>query len=172
VTSSSDQSQAWIEAHLALTEQLVDLVSRRLLDPVEVLLDSVEGLRSVLCNRAIGWATDLLGADDQIAAQTAARLVSVLYTGDGPFDPPAGWWRTPLGQVVARRVGHPATEAVSYSVAGAMLGITRQGVHDLIRRNKLERHPDGGVTTRSVRTRLNRSGALGAHSKRSTPPRR
>jgi hypothetical protein len=35
-----------------------------------------------------------------------------------------------------------------------MLGMTRQGVHDLVSRGKLDRHPDGGVTTDSVRARL------------------
>jgi len=42
-------------------------------------------------------------------------------------------------------------------VAGAMLGVTRQGVHDLVTRGKLARHPDGGVTVDSVRARRNRS---------------
>jgi len=43
---------------------------------------------------------------------------------------------------------------VSYAVAGAMLGVTRQGVHDLVTRGKLARHPSGGVLTASVRDRL------------------
>ena len=64
------------------------------------------------------------------------------------------WWRTPLGQSLAVRVGHPTAEAVTYPVAGAMLGITRQGVHDLVTRGKLARHPTGGVLTTSVRDRL------------------
>jgi hypothetical protein len=98
----------------------------------------------------------LLGDDDQAAASTAIRLVAALYPGDTPFDPPPEWWRTPLGQVVLRRVGHPSAQAVSYSVAGAMLGVTRQGVHDLVTRGKLARHPDGGVTVDSVRARRNR----------------
>jgi hypothetical protein len=38
-----------------------------------------------------------------------------------------------------------------------MLGITRQGVHDLIRRRKLDRDPDGAVTTASIQGRLSRS---------------
>jgi hypothetical protein len=38
-----------------------------------------------------------------------------------------------------------------------MLGMTRQGVHDLVTRGKLARHPDGGVTVDSVRARLNRT---------------
>jgi hypothetical protein len=35
-----------------------------------------------------------------------------------------------------------------------MLGVTRQAVHDLIQRGKLDRHPDGGVRVSSVRSRL------------------
>jgi hypothetical protein len=98
-----------------------------------------------------------LGDDDQAAAHTAIRIVSALYPSDTPFDPPAQWWRTPLGQVVLCRAGHPSAQAVSYSAAGAMLGMTRQGVHDLVTRGKLARHPDGGVTVDSVRARLNRT---------------
>ncbi|QSB17509.1 hypothetical protein JQS43_22545 [Natronosporangium hydrolyticum] len=61
--------------------------------------------------------------------------------------------------MVAHRVGHPAAASVSYPVAGAMLGITRQGVHDLLNRGRLARHPDGGVATTSIRTRLQRRAA-------------
>jgi hypothetical protein len=97
----------------------------------------------------------MLDGDERVAVAAIARVVATLYPGDAPFDPPAEWWRTPLGQVVVRRMGHPFATTVSYSVAGAMLGITRQGVHDLVSRGKLERHPDGGVTPGSVRARLN-----------------
>ena len=145
------------EVHEALAAQLVQLVVSRLLDPLEILLEAGNELREEVVARATDWADQLLGPDDELAVHAAIRLVSVLYTSDGPFDPPAEWWRTPLGRVVARRVGHPAADAVSYSVAGAMLGITRQGVHDLIRRHKLDRHPNGGVTTASVRARLDRA---------------
>jgi hypothetical protein len=103
--------------------------------------------------RAETWASVMLGDDDQAAVLMIVRVISSLYPGDEPFAPPAEWWRTPLGQVVVRRIGHPSAQAVSYSVAGAMLGITRQGVHDLVARGKLERHPEGGVTVESVRAR-------------------
>lgn len=106
----------------------------------------------------------LLGDDEQAAAHTAIRIVAALYPGDAPFDPPPPWWRTPLGQVVIRRVGHPSVQAVSYSVAGAMLGVTRQGVHDLATRGKLARHRDGGVTVDSVRARLNRTTTIDRHA--------
>lgn len=139
-----------------LIDQLVRVVDIRLLDPLEILLagdEVVEAARALVRLRARTWASVMLGPDDQAAAQLTARVISSLYPGDVPFEPPAEWWRTPLGQVALRRLGHPSARAVSYAVAGAMLGITRQGVHDLITRRKLERHPEGGVTVESVRAR-------------------
>ena len=141
---------------MQLIDQLVRLVDVRLLDPLEILLEDGEvagSVRTLVRLRAKNWASAMLGADDQAGAAMIARVISCLYPGDRPFEPPAEWWRTPLGQVTLRRVGHPSARAVSYSVAGAMLGITRQGVHDLVTRHKLERHPDGGVTVESVRAR-------------------
>ena len=141
----------------ALIEQIVRLLDIRLLDPLEVLLegdDAVEALRRLVRVRAGQWATLLLDGDDTTAMRAAVRLIATLYPGDSAFDPPVEWWRTPLGGVVARRVGHPAAESVSYATAGAMLGITRQGVHDLVKRGRLPRHPDGGVPSAAVRDRL------------------
>jgi hypothetical protein len=139
--------------------RLIRIIDVRLLDPLEILLDgddAVESVRRTVRTRAETWATRMLDGDDRTAAHTIIRVISTLYPGDTPFDPPAAWWRTPLGQVVVGRVGHPTARAVSYSLAGAMLGITRQGVHDLVTRGKLDRHPEGGVTPESVRARLNR----------------
>jgi hypothetical protein len=143
--------------HVELRDDLVRLVTTRLLDPLDLLLPVDNGmahLRERVRQDAEMWAAQLLGADDALARQVATRLVAVLYPGDRPFDPPESWWATPLGRVAAWRVGHPARDRVSFAVAGAMLGITRQGVHDLVSRDKLRRHPDGGVTADSVRTRL------------------
>ncbi|HEX6354785.1 hypothetical protein [Actinophytocola sp.] len=146
--------------HVELRDDLVRLVTSRLLDPLEILLPDtgIDRLRERVRQDAEMWAAQLLGADDALARQVAVRLIAVLYPGDTPFDPPERWWATPLGRITARRVGHPAREHVSFSVAGAMLGITRQGVHDLVSRDKLRRHPDGGVAVASVRARL---GTLG-----------
>ena len=141
----------------ALVEQIVRLMDVRLLDPLEVLLegdDAVEALRRLVRLRARRWAGTMRDGDDTDAVLAAARLIATLYPGDRPFDPPVEWWATPLGQVVAHRVGHPSAPAVSYATAGAMLGITRQGVHDLVRRGRLPRHPDGGVPSSAVRDRL------------------
>lgn len=149
-------------AGVDLVEQIVRLLDVRLLDPLEVLLegdDSVDALRGLMRRRARGWADTLRHGDDVAATMTAARLIATLYSGDRysgdrAFDPPADWWATPLGQVVAARSGHPWAESVSYATAGAMLGITRQGVHDLVRRGRLPRHPDGGVPSAAIRDRL------------------
>jgi hypothetical protein len=141
----------------ALVEQIVRLLDIRLLDPLEILLegdDTVAALRGLTRLRARQWAAQMLDGDDVVAVRTAIRLIATLYPDDRAFDPPVDWWRTPLGAVVARRVGHPAAPSVSYATAGAMLGITRQGVHDLVRRGRLPRHPDGGVPSAAVRDRL------------------
>ncbi len=156
-----------------LVEQIVRLLDIRLLDPLELLLDGddvVAALRSLVRIRAGRWAAEMLDGDDVAAVGRAARLISTLYPGDRAFDPPADWWRTPLGQTMARRVGHPAAESVSYATAGAMLGISRQGVHDLVRRGRLPRHPDGGVPSAAVRDRLRASPSPGTETDASDHP--
>jgi hypothetical protein len=151
----------------ALAAQLCTLVDNRLLDPLEILLASdLMQLRTLVVEQSDTWAALLLGENKVLAVRTAIRLVSALYPSDGPFNPPAQWWQTPLGRIVAQRVGHPGAETVSYAVAGAMLGVTRQGVHDLVRRGKLTRHQDGGVTTASVRDRLNNRAAASVRDHR------
>ncbi|PRY38987.1 hypothetical protein [Umezawaea tangerina] len=140
------------DAHSALVEQLVAVVRQRLLDPLEILLGVDQPADRVLA-AAEDWGAQLLGEDQAAAVMCAARLIAALYPGDR-FEPPVDWWGTPLGRVVARRAGYPGVDHVSYSVAGAMLGITRQGVHDLVTRGKLDRHVDGGVTTESIGHRM------------------
>ncbi|MEV4719952.1 hypothetical protein AB0J94_22355 [Micromonospora noduli] len=147
--------------HEELTEHLIRMIDIRLLDPLEILLDghdAIDPLRAVIRERTRSWATTIVSGDDRAAVSVIMRAISTLYPGDGPFDPPIDWWRSPFGQAVARRVGHPTAESVSYAVAGAMLGITRQGVHDLVSRDKLARHPEGGVRSASVRDRLLKEG--------------
>ncbi len=113
-----------------LTGQVLGLMESRLLDPLEILLDSdLCGMRSVAAGRAGALAEDLLGEDDQVAAMTAIRLVAALYPGDGPFDPPASWWLTPLGRITARRAGR----------SGRRGGVVRGG------RGDAGRDPAGGA---------------------------
>ncbi|MGH8793354.1 MAG: hypothetical protein ACRDXX_11990 [Stackebrandtia sp.] len=149
--------QAQSSAHAELAEELTRLTTGRLLDPLEILLESdraVDPLRRQVEADARRWASVLLGEDDAAAAGMAVRIMAALYPGDTPFEPSPQWWRTPLGRVTARRAGHPSRRHVSFSVAGAMLGITRQGVGDLVNRGKLTRHPYGGETLASIRQRL------------------
>ncbi|MDP9848631.1 hypothetical protein [Streptosporangium lutulentum] len=159
--------EPWPDERRALAEDLRRIVGSRVLDPLDILLGAddpfgaseSERLRERLEARSRAWADVLFGQDDQKAAYLAIRLVSALYPSDAPFDPPVGWWSTPLGRAVARRAGHPSASAVPVSVAAAMLGITRQGVHDLLRRRKLDRAAsDGGVTTSSIHARLSSRG--------------
>ncbi len=145
--------------HTALVRQLEQELERRLLAPLSLLFDegaaagSVEAMRRQAAADVQMWAAQLLGPDEDLAVTVAHRLLAALYPEGFAVSP--AWWGTPLGQVVARRLGHPHAASVSRTVAGAMLGITRQAVQDLINRGKLARHPDGGVSVASVRERLN-----------------
>ena len=147
-------------ARKALAHDLGRVIESRLLDPLDILFGTGELLRKRVREETYAWAAMLLGGDDKAAAYTAGRLITALFPGDGPFDPPAEWWATPFGRAVALRVGHPTARAVPVSVAAAMLGITRQGVHDLLNRGKLSRHADGGVTVASIRARLTARSAV------------
>ena len=138
-----------------LADQIAMLIRSRLLDPVEILFGDAGDLPARADDLARELAKTIEGDDEQAAVYAIARLIGALYPSDGPFDPPIQWWRTPLGRATAKRMGHPAARAVSYSVAGAMLGVTKQGVFDLVQRGKLTKDADGGVTTDSVKARLN-----------------
>jgi hypothetical protein len=97
---------------------------------------------------APGWAASLLGDNDRLAAQTVIDLVCVLLPGS--TGPDTGWRRTPLGQAAPRSTGYPAGETVSYSVAGAMLGCSKQYIGKLVEAGRLTRGDSGGVTSASV----------------------
>ncbi|WP_430783810.1 hypothetical protein [Actinoplanes sp. G11-F43] len=140
-----------------LAGQLLRMLDTRLLDPLEILIQDdrpVGAMRDLLRVRATEWARVLEGADHTAAVHLIARLIAALHPDEHAFNPPADWWRSPFGQIVLRRVGHPYAASVSYATAGAMLGVTRQAVHDLVRRGRLPRHPDGGVPVAAIRDRL------------------
>ncbi|MEU3274923.1 hypothetical protein ABZ639_29095 [Saccharomonospora sp. NPDC006951] len=156
------EHQTSTATHTAIARQLADDTTERLLGPLDVLLGGeppspeVAALRSRLAADAEMWAAQVLGEDERLAEDTASRIVSALYRRGTDFEPPASWWATPFGKLVARRFGHPSATVVPATVAAAMLGITRQGVHDLVSRGKLRREPGGhGVLVSSVRERLN-----------------
>ena len=147
-------AKTWRPAHEELARDLNRLVEARVLGPVDVLFGLDKDLRRRAFESVLGWTEELLGPDDDAARMTAIRLISTLFPSDEPFNPPTDWWGTPFGRAVLLRAGHPSAEAVSFTVAAAMLGISRQGVHDLARRGKVQPHPDGGVTVDSVQARL------------------
>ncbi|NUS64676.1 MAG: hypothetical protein HOQ46_13655 [Saccharothrix sp.] len=151
--------------HTAIARQLRQDIAARLVDPLDVLLDPETGATAALRRQLEAdvemWAAQVIGPDERLAAATASRLVSAVYRDGDRFDPPARWWRTPFGNLVARRFGHPGAEVVGLTAASAMLGITRQGAHDLVKRGKLHRDPSGaGILVSSVRDRLNSAGAV------------
>jgi hypothetical protein len=57
---------------------------------------------------------------------------------------------------LVRSGGTEDAEAVSASVAAAMLMVTRSRVYALLNEGKLDRHPDGGVVRTSVMQRIGR----------------
>jgi hypothetical protein len=140
--------------HTAIARQLLSDVEARLLGPLELLVGPT-GLRLQLQADTEMWAAQVTGPDEELAATTARRIISAIYQNGNEFTPPASWWQTPFGALVAQRLGHPTATVVSLSVASAMLGITRQGAHDLVKRGKLARDPAStGITVSSVQDRL------------------
>jgi hypothetical protein len=89
---------------------------------------------------------------DSVAAETTIDLMCALWPRGS--QPPPEWWRTPVGRAIARSAGMDDAEAVSASVAAAMLGVSRGRVYALLDEGKLDRHPDGGVVRASVMQRL------------------
>lgn len=104
-----------------------------------------------MCNSWVGLA------HDRLSAQTVIDLMCVLWPHGSPEDSGCPeWWRTPLGRLCARSLGTDDAEAVSRSVAAAMLGVTAGTVQQLVHRGTLDRHPAGGVLRASVLQRIDR----------------
>ena len=155
------EQDASTATHTAIARQLRQDVERTLVDPLDRLLDptgrtrATAALRKQLAGDSEMWAAQVTGRNAELARETAMRVISAVYQPGDTFAPPDAWWQTPFGAFVARRFGHPSATVVSLSTASAMLGITRQGAHDLVKRGKLERDPDGtGVLVSSVQHRL------------------
>ena len=96
-------------------------------------------------------APALASDDDREAAQATIDVLCALWPGAVP----AAWWATPVGRLCARSLGDDP-EAVTHSVAAAMLGVTRGTIATWVHRGDLARHPDGGVLRGSVMARLAR----------------
>jgi hypothetical protein len=117
---------------------------------VDLLLDMEQRLEPA-CQRL---AAELCAEDDHLAAEAVLTVMTARWP-DGT-DPPPQWWHTPVGRMVARSTGRDDAEAVTHSVAAAMLGLHRGTVAQMVHRGTLDRHPDGGITRASVLTRLAR----------------
>jgi hypothetical protein len=150
-----------LDMHAALTEQL-----RQDVGAVAAALDALIGTTEMTAAdrvhaRAPMWAANLLGGDDKLAAQTVIDVMCVIGADDHQ---PIEWWATPLGRAVARSVGHPTADTVSYSVAGAMLGVTKQAIHKMVKSGRLTPGRDGGVTVASVQALIRDSCTADAKS--------
>ncbi|WP_019901206.1 hypothetical protein [Salinispora arenicola] len=132
------------DLHQAITEQIRDEVAAVALALEALIGPDCPRVSERVQDRAPMWAAQLLDEDDRLAAQTVIDLMNVLPP------PTADWWGSPLGQAVARSVGHPDADHVSYSVAGAMLGVSKQAVAKMVGTGRLSRGSDGGVTTASI----------------------
>ena len=88
------------------------------------------------------------GEGDNERANYVVDVLNALFVG--PCDPPAEWWATPLGGVCARSLGTEDATSFTHSVAAGFLGVTRSTVATLVKRGKLDRHPDGGIVPASV----------------------
>ncbi len=140
-----------------LAAQLRDELSERAWNWAGLLgLDWHEFTEQRIAGRVGMLAHQLTSAEneDRLAAETAQDVMMALWPHE---DPPPEWWSTPVGRAVAASYGLPGAEAVSASVAAAMLGVSRGRVYQLLDGGKLERHPDGGVTATSVAQRLRTS---------------
>lgn len=95
--------------------------------------------------------------DDRLAAQTVIDIMCWRWPDAAPEAcGHADWWQTPVGRLCARSLGRVDADAVTHSVAAAMLGVTRGTISQWVHRGTLDRHPDGGVLRGSVLARLAR----------------
>lgn len=115
-------------------------------------------LERTVADAAPRLAQQLASDDDHLAAETVIDVLNVLWPHGDPEDHQPDWWRTPVGRLCARSLGRDDTDAVTHSVAAAMLGVARGTVGTLVTRGALERHPDGGITRASVLARIHRLG--------------
>lgn len=137
---------------MTVADQIVRELEERL-TAWEALLghDVLEPARRRIADRAAMWAAQLTQVDDdRLSAQTVIDLMAVL----GDREPE--WFPTPLGRLVARSAGSPLPDCVSHSVAAAMLGVSRARVGHLADAGRLDRCPDGSLSTVSVLAEMDR----------------
>lgn len=141
----------------ALTDQIADLLADRALLLGHLMGDDGAGSRwaTMARSQAAHLAEILTTSNDEHEVAELVRNLGALEWGD-EAQPTTEWWRSPLGRVTAASTSidpGARAEALSPTIAGEMLGISRQRVQQLVDTGKLERHPDGGVTRASVLAR-------------------
>lgn len=137
-----------------VVSQIRDELDRTLTGPVGSLLglDLSQQLAARILVRA-----PMLAAQLSQDAETVIDLMGCLWPHASPEHVGhADWWRTPVGRLCARSLGRDDAEAVTQHVAGAMLGVTRGTIAQMLARGTLDRHPDGGVLRASILQRLGR----------------
>jgi hypothetical protein len=100
----------------------------------------------------VGEITAALRSEGRAARDTALGLMQVMFPGDA--EPPAQWWRTPLGRACATHSVGLYPDQVKANSAADILGVGPSRVYQLLDSGKLLRHPDGGVTRASVMQRV------------------
>jgi hypothetical protein len=100
----------------------------------------------------VGEITAALRGEGRAARDTALGLMHVMFPRDA--EPPAQWWRTPLGRACATHSVGLYPDQVKANSAADILGVGPSRVYQLLDSGKLERHPDGGVTRASVMRRV------------------
>jgi hypothetical protein len=124
------------------------------LAPVGGRDESLTALKQRLHVAADAYATMLQEPDT--AEQAAISLVHALFGSVG--DPPVDWWKTEAGQAVAHAIGYHRERAYRADVQ-AILGISRQRVHELIAKDVLV-EDNLGITAESIRARVRSQRAM------------
>jgi hypothetical protein len=119
--------------------------------------DQVEALGKL--KQSLHTAADLYATllqEPGHAEQAAYNLVHALFGTAG--DPTTDWWKTEAGQAVSYAIGYHRDHAYRADVA-AILGISRQRVHELIAQGVLV-EDQTGVTAESIRARVRSQRAM------------
>lgn len=135
-----------------LAAQLVAEIDARHVEPIERMTDPM--VRTWILQRLedIAEARVLPLLDDVEGYETA---IEILYLTHGHQDPDPAWWSTPLGRACGAALGQDDV-TLSYSQAGAILGVTKGTIGKLVERGTLPRHPDGGIPRSAVLARRRR----------------
>lgn len=142
----------YAEAVKELTAQMTKLRDRAVVSGVI----GSEYAMPILDHLADEVLRELVGADEALGSSAAWRIVQVY--GMEKLDT-VGFWQTQVSRGFAWRVGYHRSEVLT-GQAALILGITRQGVHHLLKKGLLLRPAGsswpGAITAESLRSYLQR----------------